>query len=284
MGWGDRFDLVLEADYRRVADFVNEYIKSHSCDETLKRAGLEKLLNDNGIKTNSPIFQFSDMCYNSANDGITEKFKDSIHIFDRVDYYHYKILGEGYPFTGEIKHYSGRSHEYVIDGEWLNGKIIVWNPKDKEKENEYYEQAIKEFEIIDDQTKDIVGDERLVVTKQRINQSIFKKRLLKRYECKCCLCGVSGKDMLIASHIKPWRDADMDERVDVNNGLLFCPNHDWVFDKGYISFAEDGSVMISEMLDEVNRVFMNLDDRQLLNMSDETRKYMEHHRMNCYKG
>lgn len=71
----------------------------------------------------------------------------------------------------------------------------------------------------------------------------------------------------------------MDERVDVNNGLLLCPNYDWVFDKGYISFAEDGSIMISEMLDEVNRVFMNVDDRQLLNMSDETRKYMEYH--NC---
>ena len=107
MSWGNQTNPVLAADYRRVADFANEYVKTHSYDEPLKKSGLDNLLRKYNIKTNSTIFQYSDMCYNSTNDGITDKFMDSIHIFERVDYYHYRILGEGYPFTGEIIHYPG---------------------------------------------------------------------------------------------------------------------------------------------------------------------------------
>ena len=84
--------------------------------------------------------------------------------------------------------------------------------------------------------------------------------------------------MLIASHIKPWSDADLEERVDVNNGLLLCPNHDWLFDKGYISFDEEGKIMFSAKLNEVNQIFMNVDKNKAINMSQKTRKYMEYHR------
>lgn len=283
MSWGNQTDLVLEADYRRVADFANEYVKTHSCVEPLKKAGLDNLLREYNVKTNSSIFQYSDMCYNSTNNGITKKFKDSIHIFERVDYYHYKISGEGYPFTGEIIHYPGHSHEYIIDGEWFNRKIIAWKTEDKEKENEYYGQAIKEFKAIEDYTYEVVGTEKLVIVKQRVNQSVFKKRLIKRYKSKCCLCGVSGNDMLIASHIKPWCDADMDERVDVNNGLLLCPNHDWLFDKGFISFADDGTIMISSELSYNNKEFMNVNDKKVIEMSDPIKEYMKYHRINLYR-
>ena len=283
MSWGNQTNPVLAADYRRVADFANEYVKTHSYDEPLKKSGLDNLLRKYNIKTNSTIFQYSDMCYNSTNDGITDKFMDSIHIFERVDYYHYRILGEGYPFTGEIIHYPGRSHEYIIEGEWLNGKIIAWNHGDEEKEKEYYCQAIKEFEEIEDYTNDVIGTEKIVITKQRVNQSDFKKRLLKRYESKCCLCGVSGIDMLIASLIKPWCEADMEERVDVNNGLLLCPNHDWLLDKGFISFDDTGAIIISSKLCHNNQVFMNIDDKQYIEMSDKIKEYIQYHRTNIYR-
>lgn len=51
-------------------------------------------------------------------------------------------------------------------------------------------------------------------------------------------CGVSDEHFLIDSHIKPWSQSNNQEWLDVNNGLLLCPNHDALFDKGiiYISF------------------------------------------------
>lgn len=83
--------------------------------------------------------------------------------------------------------------------------------------------------------------------------------------------------MLIASHIKPWSASDLDERVDVNNGLLLCPNHDWLFDKGYISFDTNGKIVVSDDLSDVNQMFMNVDRNKILNMSEQTRKYMKYH-------
>lgn len=56
MSWGNQTNPVLAADYRRVADFANEYVKTHSYDEPLKKSGLDNLLRKYNIKTNSTIF------------------------------------------------------------------------------------------------------------------------------------------------------------------------------------------------------------------------------------
>jgi 5-methylcytosine-specific restriction protein A len=54
--------------------------------------------------------------------------------------------------------------------------------------------------------------------------------------------------LLKASHIKPWRDSDNAERLDIYNGLLLIPNLDSAFDKGYISFDDGGKIIISDMI------------------------------------
>ena len=52
-----------------------------------------------------------------------------------------------------------------------------------------------------------------------------------------------------ASHIKPWADCDSDtERLDVFNGLLLASHLDAAFDAGFITIAEDGTVLVSSML------------------------------------
>lgn len=76
----------------------------------------------------------------------------------------------------------------------------------------------------------------------------------------------------------------MEERVDVNNGLLLCPNHDWLFDKGFISFDDNGVIMISGELRYNNKLFMNIDDKQFIEISDKIKEYMQYHRTNIYRG
>ena len=51
--------------------------------------------------------------------------------------------------------------------------------------------------------------------------------------------------MLLASHIKPWRDSNHQERLDKFNGLLLLANLDKAFDLGFISFDDSGKVPIS---------------------------------------
>ncbi len=90
--------------------------------------------------------------------------------------------------------------------------------------------------------------------------------------------------MLIASHIKPWRDCDKDsdtvvEAIDKWNGLLLTPNLDKLFDKGFITFNNDGSIEFSPLLlpkaAEQLGVTKNM---KLRNISFEHQKYLEHHR------
>lgn len=139
------------------------------------------------------------------------------------------------------------------------------------------EEIEKDLSYVLDQT------EKEQVIKSRIGQSIFKKNLLKNEE-KCKLCGVSDKRFLIASHIKPWSQSNHRERLDINNGLLLCPNHDALFDKGYISFGDDGRILISNSLDEALKIFLNIHNNLQIQMNEIQRQYMEWHRECVFQG
>ncbi|HHQ4786468.1 HNH endonuclease [Aeromonas hydrophila] len=57
---------------------------------------------------------------------------------------------------------------------------------------------------------------------------------------------MSNKDLLIASHIKPWSESDNAERLDGNNGLLLSPHIDKLFDRGCITFTDAGDLLCAE--------------------------------------
>lgn len=82
----------------------------------------------------------------------------------------------------------------------------------------------------------------------RIGQGKFKENVA-RYERECRLTNVGNPTHLIASHIKPWRESDNKERLDGGNGLLLTPSIDHLFDRGFISFGDDGDVLISPIAD-----------------------------------
>jgi hypothetical protein len=64
---------------------------------------------------------------------------------------------------------------------------------------------------------------------------------VSRIEHACRITGVNRPEHLIASHCKPWRDCEShDERLDGENGLLLTPTVDHLFDRGFISFENDG--------------------------------------------
>jgi len=119
--------------------------------------------------------------------------------------------------------------------------------------------------------------EKETIIKSRIGQSALKKALLT-IEKKCRLCGVRDERFLIASHIKPWSESNNQERLDVNNGLLLCPNHDALFDKRYISFDETGKVMVKKSLDAATKIFLNISDNMRINLDERQQIYMEWHR------
>ena len=66
----------------------------------------------------------------------------------------------------------------------------------------------------------------------------------------CRMTGISNPSLLIASHIRPWRLCQSSyERLDGMNGLLLTPDADLLFDRGFISFEDNGDVLVSPRID-----------------------------------
>jgi hypothetical protein len=101
--------------------------------------------------------------------------------------------------------------------------------------------------------------ERLVV--QRVGQDIFRQGLLDYWEGRCAITGLAVPELLRASHIKPWAACKTDaERLDVYNGLLLAPHFDAAFDRGFITVADTGEIVVSPGLDRNARQAMGLLD------------------------
>lgn len=120
------------------------------------------------------------------------------------------------------------------------------------------------------------------IVKSRIGQGIFRKGLIEYWHgCAISQCPLTW--MLIASHIKPWRDADNQERLDPYNGLLLLPNYDKLFDLGYISFNSKGKIMYFRLLDKFDRETIGLTNNlHLVKLEEQHLKYLKYHNDNCF--
>lgn len=118
----------------------------------------------------------------------------------------------------------------------------------------------------------------------RVGQNKFRENLLKNYGNSCALTGVNQTDLLIASHIKPWRLSNDSERLDPANGILLEAGLDKLFDKGFISFDDTGLIMISTQLGEFNADALGLNkDMKLRALRLDSHQYLEFHRTVIYK-
>lgn len=171
------------------------------------------------------------------------------------------------------------SNQMVLDFcLWLKRKNIITN-KEEISNNTVIEKAQKIEEEIS--SLNVEGTSKKAIINARVNQGIFRELLLKRYN-RCCLCEVENPALLIASHIKPWAESEPKEKLDVDNGFLMCPNHDRLFDKGYITFDDDGKIIISDKLTENDRVFLNVNSRMHIELTESNKKYLKFHRENVF--
>ena len=131
------------------------------------------------------------------------------------------------------------------------------------------------------------GEDVLAYVKQRKNQGAYRKLLLRAHPNGCCLCGacIQIPSLLVASHIKPWRLSDPYEKTDVDNGLVLCPNHDKLFDGGWITFDNEGKLIISDDINDNDRHNLHLDPfiERKMPMTNGMKFYMEFHRKEIYR-
>ncbi|MDZ4720779.1 MAG: HNH endonuclease [Roseiflexaceae bacterium] len=127
--------------------------------------------------------------------------------------------------------------------------------------------------------------------KVRLGQSFFRKVILTSYRSKCCVCGMPIPELLIASHIVPWRD-DEHLRVNPHNGLCLCALHDKGFDRGFFTFGEDYKIVIGKTIRQYlpNSVVHNgfsIYEGQRITLPDKfipDQRFLMIHRANYFLG
>lgn len=103
--------------------------------------------------------------------------------------------------------------------------------------------------LTQDENARFVGYDKVRLHKERIGQVFFRQALLAIYGYRCCFTGINIPELLRASHIKSWSEAnDINEKTNPQNGLLLNALHDAAFDKGFITISFDYKIIVSKYL------------------------------------
>ena len=125
--------------------------------------------------------------------------------------------------------------------------------------------------------------EKMALAKIRLGQSKYRQDLINYWQ-GCSVTGCTNTNFLLASHIKPW-SVDEEARLDVYNGLLLSPTLDLAFDKGLISFDDDGLIMLSPELSANDLQHLHLNSSlRLRKIESQHQPYLEWHRTHLFKA
>jgi putative restriction endonuclease len=133
------------------------------------------------------------------------------------------------------------------------------------------------------QRTDIGPTVKKTLVNARRGQGVFRDNL-EQIERKCRVTGVLDRRHLRASHIKPWCICDDREKLDGYNGLLLSPHVDHLFDRGHISFSDNGDLLLSK---DLNRAVLEswgiALPRNVGSFTQEQRRYLEYHRTHVFE-
>jgi putative restriction endonuclease len=122
--------------------------------------------------------------------------------------------------------------------------------------------------------------EKEAIVLARRGQGLFRQRVAL-IERLCRVTKVSQPEYLRASHSKPWRDSSNEDRLDGENGLLLTPDVDLLFDRGFLSFEDNGDVLVSPVANRTSMEKMGLSADLLQNVgvfSEGQRRFLQFHR------
>jgi len=113
----------------------------------------------------------------------------------------------------------------------------------------------------------------------RIGQGKYRQELLKLWDSSCAITGCAIDEVLIASHIKKWSESSNQERLDKFNGLLLSASIDRLFDRGLISFSDDGFLLCKPQVTIKALSQLGISKKSKLNfLHKKTQLYLAFHR------
>lgn len=146
------------------------------------------------------------------------------------------------------------------------------------------DQDANELEIKISSDEMLSSTEREQLILARKGQGRFRKNV-ESIETACRCTGIDYSGLLIASHIKPWaKCASAQERLDGNNGLLLTPHIDFLFDRGLISFNENGDILFSQVLPPNTSGKLGLNAKNVGEFNKNQERYLNYHRKEIFRN
>ncbi len=121
--------------------------------------------------------------------------------------------------------------------------------------------------------------ERKGLVTSRVGQGYYRQEILRKWNNTCPVTKCSMKEILISSHILKWSEANNEERLDVENGILLSPNVDALFDKHIISFKDNGQIIFSNKITEIEFKKLGLKKDLIIPITEGMKKYLKRHRV-----
>ena len=147
--------------------------------------------------------------------------------YDRQDIHHFFSSGQN--FNPVPVHYKDRFDSLLVEfGSGLDS-------------------TVEDLQQVSVRT-DISPTTREALVQARVGQGRFRSDVTNLWGKGevCALTGIDASELLIASHIKPWRDSSDSERLDACNGLLLAAHVDKAFDRYLLGFREErGDFLLS---------------------------------------
>jgi len=121
--------------------------------------------------------------------------------------------------------------------------------------------------------------------KARRGQSRFREEAMMYWNGSCPMTGISEPDLLRASHIVPWNRCKSEaDRLDPENGLLLSSLWDAAFDRGLVTFDDDGEALPAHQISETTLALMRGDqDKRLADLNGGHRRNLAWHRDNWWQ-
>lgn len=168
-------------------------------------------------------------------------------------------------------------------GQMLMALLDMQQVRDLDQQTPYLVDHEPNAQVLDDIHRieidiSIPETQRLQLAKARVGQGYFRKQVIL-LDGSCRVTGVTDTRLLIASHIKPWREASNAERLSGNNGMLLSPHVDVLFDEQLITFEDDGRMRVHPSLSPVVLDRWSIDpDKRLERFRPEQTMFLAHHR------
>lgn len=193
-----------------------------------------------------------------GNDQRIVRRQDEIHVFYR-DRHHSDFMYKGRAVLVNYRLYPDRPSKFTFQlaDQWVDDEELLSEPQLR---------------------YGVTNTVREALVQSRVGQGEYRRKALDLWG-SCSVTGFSKQPILIASHIKPWRLSNNQERLDPSNSLMLVPTLDKLFDRGYIGFETNGRILLSgSVRDEDWKRIHVTPDLSLRRVPLGSEKFLEFHR------